>query len=259
MIRLDTMSYAYFRGKTVFDGVSIDLPSHRRMAVLGGPETGKTTLIGLLSGVIDPTAGRIQRFAHLSFPAGYSRAFRMPNSVRQNVIFAARIYDADPDDVLAFIAGIVDLEGMLDRPMRDLAVPTRLAVAFALTYALPFDTYLFDNIIGPGDPATRDLWRTLFEARTAQSGAILATRQPRAAEAYCDCALVLRRNAQPVFFENMREAIALFEEENPAPRKPAPIAGASDQALGDSAAAQGDSAAAQGNSAAAQAVAKAAE
>jgi capsular polysaccharide transport system ATP-binding protein len=248
MIRLDTMSYAYFRGKTVFDGVSIELPSHRRMAVLGGPETGKTTLIGLLSGVVDPTGGRIERFAHLSFPAGYSRAFRMPNSVRQNVTFAARIYDADPDEVIDFIGGIIDLDGMMDRPMRDLAVPTRLAVAFALTYALPFDTYLFDNIIGPGDPATRDLWRTLYEARTAQGGAILATRQPRVAEAYCDCALVLRRNAQPVFFDTIGEAVALFEEENGAARKAA--AAAAPAAAADSA---------QPETGAAQAVAKAGE
>lgn len=170
MIRLDAVSYAYFRGKTVFDGVSIELPTHRRMAVLGGQETGKTTLVALLAGVIDPTAGRIERFAHLSFPAGYSRAFRMSNSVRQNVMFAARIYDADPEQVVDFVAGLLGLDALLDRPMRDLSVPQRLQVAFALTYALPFDCYLFDNIIGPGDPASRDLWRQLYKCPFVHSG-----------------------------------------------------------------------------------------
>lgn len=227
MIRLEAMSYAYFRGKAVFDGVSIELPTHRRMAVLGGAETGKTTLVALLAGVIDPTAGRVERFAHLSFPAGYSRAFRMSNSVRQNVMFAARIYDADPDEVVAFVDSLLQLDAMIDRPMRDLSVPQRLSVAFALTYALPFDCYLFDNIIGPGDPATREMWRQLYEARTAEAGAILATRQPRVAEAYCDCALVLRQNAAPVFVDDIREAIGLFEAdqgERPAPAAAAPQA-----------------------------------
>jgi capsular polysaccharide transport system ATP-binding protein len=213
MIRLDNVSYAYFRGRNVIDQVSIDLPSHRRMALLGGPESGKTTLIGLLAGVIDPTMGRIERFAHLSFPAGYNRAFRFANTVRQNLAFAAQLYGADPDEVVDFICGIIDLNGRIDRPMRELPVGMRPFVAFALTYALPFDTYLFDNIIGPGDPATRDMWRQLFEARTATAGAIVATRQPRVAETYCDCALVLRREAPPVFFEDMRDAIALFEED----------------------------------------------
>lgn len=213
MIRLDNVSFAYQRGRNELDRVSIELPSHRRMAILGGQETGKTTLIGLLAGVIDPTGGRIERLAHLSFPAGYNRAFRLANTVRQNVIFAARVYDADPGEVVDFICGILDLNDWIDRPMRDLPVQTRRSVAYALTYALPFDTYLFDNIIGPGDPATRDLWRVLYEARTATAGAVLATRQPRVAETYCDCALVLRRDAHPVFFENLREATALFEAE----------------------------------------------
>jgi len=219
MIRLDNISYAYFRGENVIDQVSIDLPSHSRMAVLGGPESGKTTLIGLLSGVIDPTRGRIERFAHLSFPAGYNRAFRFANTVRQNLAFAAQLYGADPAEVVDFVCGIIDLNGRIDRPMRELPVGMRPVVAFALTYALPFDTYLFDNIIGPGDPATRDLWRQLFEARTAAAGAIVATRQPRVAEAYCDCALVLRRDSPPVFFENLREAIALFEDDAAAQRQ----------------------------------------
>lgn len=211
MIRLDNVSFAYQRGRNEIDGVTIDLPSHRRMAILGGPETGKTTLVGLLAGILDPTSGRIERRAHLSFPAGYNRAFRFASSVRQNMVFAARIYDADPGEVVDFICGILDLREWIDRPMRDLPVRTRLSVAYALTYALPFDTYLFDNIIGPGDPATRDLWRQLYEARTATAGAVVATRQPRVAEAYCDCALVLRRGASPLFFENLRDAIALFE------------------------------------------------
>ncbi|WP_072380295.1 hypothetical protein [Novosphingobium sp. NDB2Meth1] len=219
MIRLDNVSYAYQRGRNEIDGWTIDLPSHRRMAILGGPESGKTTLVGLLAGVIDPTGGRIERLAHLSFPAGYNRAFRFASSVRQNIVFAARIYDADPAEVVAFICDIIDLNDWIDRPMRDLPVRMRLSVAYALTYALPFDTYLFDNIIGPGDPATRDLWRQLYEARTATAGAVVATRQPRVAEAYCDCALVLRRNAAPVFFENLREAIALFEADAAAERQ----------------------------------------
>lgn len=216
MIRLDNVSFAYQRGRNEIEGVSIDLPSHRRMAILGGPETGKTTLVSLLAGVLDPTGGRIERLAHLSFPAGYNRAFRFANTVRQNIIFAARVYDADPGEVVEFICGILDLRDWIDRPMRDLPVPMRRSVAYALTYALPFDTYLFDNIIGPGDPATRDLWRQLYEARTATAGAVVATRQPRVAEAYCDCALVLRRGAAPVFFENLPDAIALFEADTAA-------------------------------------------
>lgn len=233
MIRLDNVSFAYQRGQNEIDGLTIDLPSHRRMAILGGPETGKTTLISLLAGVIDPTGGRIERRAHLSFPAGYNRAFRFSNTVRQNIIFAARVYDADPAEVVDFICGILDLKDSIDRPMRDLSVPARRSVAYALTYALPFDTYLFDNIIGPGDPATRDLWRQLYEARAATAGAVIATRQTRVAEAYCDCALVLRRGASPVFFDSLGDAIALFEADVAAERETVAVSRATEASIFD--------------------------
>ena len=75
MIRLDNVSFAYQRGQNEIDGLTIDLPSHRRMAILGGPETGKTTLVSLLAGVIDLTGGRIERRAHLS-GAAHLRANR---------------------------------------------------------------------------------------------------------------------------------------------------------------------------------------
>jgi capsular polysaccharide transport system ATP-binding protein len=229
------MTYAYFRGRMVFDDVSIELPSHRRMAVLGAPDAGKTTLIGLLSGVIDPSRGRIERFARLSYPAGYSRAFRATHSVRENLRFAAQIYDADADEVVEFVGGILGLTGEIELAMRDLPIPTRIAIAYALSYALPFDTYLFDNIIGPGDPANRDLWRQLYDARTADAGAIIATRQVRVAEAYCDCALVLRRSAPPLFVEDLREAIGLFEEDANAAKQQAQAAVRSDPITDNSA------------------------
>lgn len=214
MIRLDNLTYRYPRGRTVFDKVSLDFPSHRRLALLGGPESGKTTLLGLLSGVIDPTGGQIERFAYLSYPAGFARAFRLSNPLRANLMFAARVYDADPEEITAFIGDLLGIADRMDRPMRDLPIPTRQAVAYALTYSLPFDTYLFDNAIGPGDPALRDTWRGLYEARTASAGAILATRQPKIAETWCDCAIVMRRDAPPVYCDDIRDAVALFKSQN---------------------------------------------
>lgn len=213
MIRLENVTYSYVHNKPVIKDLTIDLPSDRRLALLGPADSGKTTLLRLFSGVIDPVHGRIERRTHLSYPAGYSRAFRFSLALRQNLVFAARVYNADPDEVVDFVASLLDLSDELDRPMRDLPIPTRLAVSFALTYALPFDTYLFDNTIGPGDPSTRHLWRQLYDARTAKAGAILATRQARTVANLCDCGLVLRNNAPAVFCDNITDAIALLEED----------------------------------------------
>lgn len=211
MIRLDNVSFAYTRGRPVFPPITLDLPSHRRIALMGPADSGKSTLINILAGVAEPDAGRIERYARLSIPAGYQRAFRFAQTARQNAIFAARCYDADPDEVLHFVTKLAGLGDLLDRPMRDLSVPARLTFSYVLTYALPFDTYLFDNIIGPAVPGMKEVWEQLYAARTREAGAIIATRQPRVAEQFCDCLLLMRPEGA-VFYDEIRGGLSAFQE-----------------------------------------------
>lgn len=221
MIRLENLTQTYVRDKPVFSALSLDLPSNRRLALLGPAESGKSTLINLLAGIDEPQQGRIERFARLSFPAGYQRAFRFSNTAKQNAIFAARIYDADPDEVLHFVVTLTGLGDLLERPMRDISVPARLTFGYVLTYALPFDTYLFDNIIGPAIPGTRELWEKLYAARTQESGAIIATRQPKVAEQFCDCVLLMGPTGA-VYYDDLKEGLAAFAEQRAAVQ-PAPV------------------------------------
>jgi capsular polysaccharide transport system ATP-binding protein len=225
MIRLENLSQSYFNDKPVFPEITLELPTDRRLGLLGAADSGKTTLLNLLAGLTEPHRGRIERFARLSFPAGYQRGFRFSQSAKQNAIFAARIYDADPQEVLHFVCTLTDLGDQLERPMRDLSVPARLIFAYVLTYALPFDTYLFDNIIGPGVPGTRELWEQLYAARTREAGAIIATRQPRVVEALCDCVLVLGPGGA-AYYDDIKDGIEAYAEARaaaqaaPAPDQP---------------------------------------
>lgn len=222
MIRLQSLTYAYRKGVPVIDGLTVDLPSDRRLAILGGQQSGKTTLIQLLAGLLTPSAGSIERHARLSFPAGYQRGFRMASTLGQNLTFAAKIYGADPDEVIGFVAEVTGLSAMVDRPLRDLSVQDRMNTSFALTYALPFDTYLFDNTFTVGEPEFRAKCLAMFEARSRTSGVIVATKFARTAAQFCDCALVMLPG-QATYYDNVADGVAAFEAAQPAPvAKPAP-------------------------------------
>lgn len=212
MIRLDAVSQIYRASLPIFSDVSIDIPSNRKVALLGASQSGKTTLIQMLAGLISPSSGSIFRSARLSFPAGYQRGFRLSASVRQNLMFAAQIYDADEDDLCAFVSDAAELEPMLDAPLKDLAAQERVNLSFALTYALPFDTYLFDNTIGTGDARFRSRCEAMYDARAREAGMIVATRFPRIALQLCDCALVIGNHGL-TFFDNVEAGVAAFNEQ----------------------------------------------
>lgn len=221
MIRVDGLGFAYAKGRPIFQGLDLAIPTNRRVALLGATGSGKTTLLNLLAGIETPTQGQIERQAQLSFPAGFQRGFRQTATVRQNATFAARIYGADPDEVVDFLATMCGLEAELDRPLRELSVQTRIGFSYVLTYTLPFDCYLFDNVIGPPQPEVRELCARLFEARTREAGVIVATRQPRIAEQLCDCGIVLMGDGA-VFFDSIADALAAFDGSVPAASADAP-------------------------------------
>ena len=132
MIRLDAVTQNYRAAAPIFFDVSLDIPTNRRVALLGVAQSGKTTLIQMLAGLMAPSSGTIHRMARLSFPAGYQRGFRMGASVRQNLAFAAQIYDADEGDLFEFVGEVTGLQDLLDAPLKDLAVQERVNLSFAL-------------------------------------------------------------------------------------------------------------------------------
>ena len=212
MIRLDAVTQNYRAAAPIFFDVSLDIPTNRRVALLGVAQSGKTTLIQMLAGLMAPSSGTIHRMARLSFPAGYQRGFRMGASVRQNLAFAAQIYDADEGDLFEFVGEVTGLQDLLDAPLKDLAVQERVNLSFALTYALPFDTFLFDNTIGAGDAAFRERCQAMYDARAQEAGTIVATKNTRTAQQLCDCAVVIS-DFGLTFYDDIEAGVAAFNEQ----------------------------------------------
>ena len=214
MITLSGMSKSYVVGReetSVFEDVTLTLPTDRRLAILGGENAGKSVLVRILSGVEEASQGMVAHYTHLSFPVGFIRAFRPQLTARQNVQHAARLYGADPDEVAAFVDGVTALGPGMDEQIRQLQLRDRVALAYAMSYAIPFDTYLVDENIAAGNPEFRDICHAMFAHRIKDSGLILATRQIKKARDFCDIAAVIV-DRKLVLFDDMEEAFGVYQD-----------------------------------------------
>jgi len=214
MIVLDNVSKSYRTSgqrRVVFDDVDQELPSDRRLAILGPAGSGKTVLVRMLCGLEIPSDGDIERYTRLSFPIGYAGVLKYNLSTIQNATYTARAYGGDVAEIIEFIARVTELGELLEEPMKTLSVADRNAVSYALGYALPFQTYLFDTAVANGPPAFRLKCLAMFEERAKTSGIILATRHRQTAAQFCDCGVVIR-NQRLEYYDDIGTALAAFAQ-----------------------------------------------
>jgi capsular polysaccharide transport system ATP-binding protein len=214
VIVLDGVAKQQGRGNTaklVFRDLSITLPSDRRLAVLGTPGSGKSTLISLLAGVEKPNAGTIDRYARLSFPVGFGKSLKSSLSMRQNAKFTARIYGCNPNEVADFVEKLLGMESIYDLVMRKLPAAQRFAYLVALSYAIPFDTYLIDGGMWGPPGQYRASIQALCEARSTTAGIILATPHFRFARQVCDMGAVIV-DKRLVLYDDIDDAIEVFQD-----------------------------------------------
>lgn len=213
MIVLDNVTKILSVGQirtSVLVDVSVTLPTDRRLAILGHHGSGKTTLIQLIAGLLSPTSGVIERYARISFPVGFNGGFRQRLSLRQNIAHAARLYGADVDEVTHFVTAVSNSQSALEEPLVSLPQQMRNCISYALGYAIPFDTYLFDNTIWTGDHEFREKCEAMFESRARSAGMILATRNVQMAARIADMGAILN-DRELTLYDNIKDAIAAFK------------------------------------------------
>lgn len=138
-VTLAGVCYTYEGGKTALEQVDLEIPAGRRLGIFGPNGGGKSTLLKLILGALEPQRGRVRVFGLPPreaarkglfgyLPQRHSAELRAPLSVRQMVSLAAgwrrrpweragREQGARVDELLD-LAGIADLAG---RPVGDLS------------------------------------------------------------------------------------------------------------------------------------------
>jgi capsular polysaccharide transport system ATP-binding protein len=216
VLRNMAKSFKTAAGTTVlFDGVELELPVERRVAVLGPRGSGKTTLIRMLAGMERPSGGGIERQARVSLPVGYGRGFLNTISARQNADFFARCFGADADEVVGFVERVTEMGGHFDKPFVDIPAGLRLDFAYALSYAIPFDVYLIDERPVSGSPRFRKICQAMFEERARTAGFLFATSNLIAARRYCEQALVIRDHKLELHTDIVAALKLMSEAANP--------------------------------------------
>ena len=195
-----------FARTVAVDGVSFAMARGSVAGLLGGNGAGKTTTIGMLLGLILPSAGSITvmgedmvRHRHrvlprMNFSSPYVD-FPARLTVRETLEVFARLYGVrDRAGRIARLAGDLHLRRFLDQRAGSLSAgqKTRLALAKALINTP--ELLLLDEPTASLDPDTGDWIRAYLEAYRRETGAsiLLASHNMSEVERLCDDVLMMR-------------------------------------------------------------------
>jgi len=196
-----------YRTTRAVDDISFAISDGSVTALLGGNGAGKTTTIGMIMGLVEPTAGRIRVLGH-EMPAHRSRVLGRMNfespyvdmpmrlTVRQNLTVFGRLYNVQ--DLRARIdqlATDLALNEFLDRPSGQLSAGQKTRVSLAKALINEPDLLLLDEPTASLDPDAADWIRKHLQnfRKTRNATILLASHNMLEVERLCDRVIILKR------------------------------------------------------------------
>ena len=194
----------------VLDDVSVTFPSRESIGILGRNGAGKSTLLRIIGGAEMPTDGLILRRGKVSWPIGFGGGFNGSLSGEENCRFVARIYGQDVDSVVDSTREFAVLGDYFYEAVRTYSSGMRARLAFGLSMAIDFDTYLVDEVTAVGDKLFREKCRRAFDARRERAGLIMVSHQYSILSEYCRRCAVLDGGSLRMY-DSVEEASEAYE------------------------------------------------
>lgn len=199
------------RKRTVLDRINVTFEPGVRVGILGRNGEGKSTLIKLVGGAELPTSGRIVRKMSTSWPLGFGGGFQGSLTGLDNARFIARIYGKAYSEIRRFVEDFSELGDQLKMPVKTYSSGMRARLAFGLSLAIEFDSYLVDEIILVGDQNFQRKCHTeLFEKR-ADRAMLLASHDVGIIREVCQQILVVN-GGQTRLYNDVEEGIDIYNQ-----------------------------------------------
>ena len=181
LVYLDHVTKNYGHEVALMD-VSLNIQPGRIIGLLGPNGSGKTTIIKLINGLLQPSLGNIYIHGQLPSPASKKVVSYLPDTTCLNenmkIIDAIRYFQdfyADFNVQRAYQL-LNDLHLHPSQKLNSLSKGNKEKVQLILVMSREADLYVLDEPIGGVDPAARDyILRTIIQNRRPNSSVLIST------------------------------------------------------------------------------------
>ncbi len=195
-----------FDGTTVLDGISLEIGDSQIVSILGSSGGGKTTLLNIILGLLQPDEGKIVFNGNdiTNTPMerrGFNIVFQdyalFPNlSAYKNIVYGLRNYpDRSSKEEIDSLIDLLDLRGHLDKKIDQLSGGQKQRVALARTMVMKPKILLLDEPLSALDGVIKESIKEKIVtiAKEFNLTTIIVTHDPEEALTISDKVLILNK------------------------------------------------------------------
>ena len=206
---------AHHRSHWALQGVSFELQRGQCIGVIGDNGAGKSSLLKLLAGTLQPSTGSIERVGRVTAILELGAGFHPDFSGRDNLYFGGSLIGIDHAEMARLEPEIIEfceLGEALDRPVKTYSSGMAVRLAFALVTAVQPDVLIIDEALAVGDQHfQKKCIERIMAFRRNGCTILFCSHSPYHIRHLCDVALWLKggRVAQ---FGATEEVLAAYDQ-----------------------------------------------
>jgi len=219
MIELNNVT-KYFQTKHgkkyILDNVSIVIPSHTNIGILGRNGAGKSTLMRMLGQIEFPNNGKITSANSFSWPLGLSGGFVGNMTGKANVRFVCRLYgksNKEIQEIITTIKDFTELGDYFDMPIKTYSSGMKSRLNFGLSMVFDFDYLLIDETLSVGDTRFKKKSKEALMKKIETCSVLLVSHDMKILRELCDAGIVVNEGKMH-YYENINDAIDEYEKIN---------------------------------------------
>ncbi|MFZ2391973.1 ABC transporter ATP-binding protein, partial [Rhodoferax sp.] len=195
--------------------VSFELQRGQCIGVIGDNGAGKSSLLKLLAGTLQPSTGSIDRVGRVTAILELGAGFHPDFSGRDNLYFGGSLIGIDHAEMARLEPGIIEfceLGEALDRPVKTYSSGMAVRLAFALVTAVQPDVLIIDEALAVGDQHfQKKCIERILAFRSNGCTILFCSHSPYHIRHLCDVALWLK-GGQVAQFGATEPVLAAYDQ-----------------------------------------------
>lgn len=194
---------------------SFEVAEGESVAIVGGRNSGRESLLRLAAGTLIPDEGRVARRMPVVPMIELAKSLRPTLTIRQNIYVVGGLLGMTPDEIVEKLGGIVafsGVDGILDKYLRDAPSTTRQRLAWSIAMSTDARAYAIEQVLIVGQREFRQAcWTRVDRKREDGVTFLLASDSLKQFKRFCDRAILLEDGAV-VAETSVTEAVARLRE-----------------------------------------------